>query len=132
MKSKYFDYLTREILEIFGDRKKEGRLSVVTFEDLVYPVPKDREHIEFCSELVVDPRKLPKVIPSHINYSQIEQEYEIISIITGESGIEQGYGIKHSKKDLEIAHQRVLRFINEGEVLIHPNLESRIVYDYIL
>ena len=130
MKHKHFDHLTREILEEYGNRKREGRLSVVTDlnnEGRIYPVPIDTEHIEFCTELVGDPRKLERIIPSHIEYHQIEGEYEIISVITGESGMELGYGITHNADDTITAHSRVINFINDGYVLVNPNLELKLL-----
>jgi len=77
--------------------------------------------------LVGDPRKLEKIIPSHIEYHQIEGEYEIISVITGESGMELGYGITHNADDTITAHSRVINFINDGYVLVNPNLELKII-----
>jgi len=128
------EYLTKKLLEEFGDRKHKGRLSVITNlneGEAIYPIPHKKEHIEFCTELVGDAIKLTKVIPSHIRYDKVEEEYEITSIITGESGMEQGYGIRHAKTDIDAAHRRILEFVNSGEVLINPNIESRIIYKYL-
>lgn len=125
--------LTKRILEEFGGRKHYGRLSVVT--DLngngeIYPVPHKEEHIEFCIELVRDIRKLERVIPSHIEYTKVEDKYKITSIITGETGMEQGYGIRHDKEDIKNAHQKVLEFVNNGEVLLNSEIESKIIYNH--
>ena len=125
--------LTKRLMEEFGDRKQEGRLSIITDlnnQGKIYPIPHDQEHIEFCTNLLGDIRKLKKVIPSHIEYDKIEGEYEITSILTGESGMEQGYGIRHEKLDITTAHQKILEFIQEGEILISRKLNSKINYDY--
>ncbi len=127
------DLLTQKLIEMYGNRKRKGRLSVVvnTSNSDVYVVPKNKEHINYCLNLVGDDvRKLEKIVPSHINYDTVESLYEVISIITGESGMERGYGVRHRHDDLNIAHQRVLDFVHNGKIFVHPNLESRIIYDY--
>ncbi|MBS3135248.1 hypothetical protein J4406_02680 [Candidatus Woesearchaeota archaeon] len=112
--------LTKRILEEFGERKHKGRLSVITNLNeggIISPVPHDQEHIEFCTNLVGDVRKLAKVIPTHIGYKIINNDYyEINSVITGESGMEQGYGIRHSLDDIIMAHNKVLMYIYNGEI----------------
>lgn len=128
--------LTEDQITSFGDRKHKGRLSVVVDtlqegENLdIYIVPKDKEHIGFCLELVKDVRRLTNIIPSHIHYDNVEGIYEVTGVFTGESGMEQGYGVRHSARDLDRGHQRVLRFVNEGEVLVHPRLEARVTYRF--
>lgn len=122
--------LTSRLIEEFGDRKKQGRLSIIVnlLDDKIYPIPKGKEHIEFGIELVGDIRKLSKVIPSHIDYRNIEGLYEIYRIITGESGMEEGYGVRHSCEDLNYAHSKVFDFVHTAEdVFVDLKVESRIV-----
>ena len=127
--------LTKIILEEFGDRKHESRLSVITDlneEGRIYVIPHNKEHIEFCTELVGDTRKLKRVIPTHIDYRKSSDNYIIDSIITGESGMEQGYGIRHTPEDLLEAHNNVLRFIYDGEITLMSGFTSRIVNKYLV
>ena len=127
------DLLTQELIEQFGNRKHEGRLCFVvdTSSSEVYVVPKDKEHIDYCLELVKgEVRNLEKIIPSHIMYDNVGDYYEVFSVLTGESGMEQGYGVRHSANDLNLAHQRVLDFVHNGNIFVYPNLESKINYEY--
>ena len=123
--------LTIRLLEEFGNRKQEGRLSVITNlndEGKVYSVPRETEHINFCLNMVIDARKLRKTIPSYIDYEKTDDKYIINSVITGESGIEIGYGITHNEEDLREAHNKILKFINSDEVILNINLVSKIKF----
>ena len=41
--------------------------------------------------------------------------------------MELGYGITHNADDAITAHSRVINFINDGYVLVNPNLELKII-----
>lgn len=122
MKSK--DTLEWSTFNNYGDRKKQGRLSVLVDvkSGNVHPVPKDKEHIDFARSLGIT---LEQLVPSHIDIEQ-----ESINIITGVCGMEIGFGIRHKRKDLETAHERILEYISNGEIR-YQHLGWKIIYRYV-
>lgn len=125
--------LAIRLVKEFGDRKKPGRLSVVTNlndNNKIYPVPHNKEHIDIYESLECDVRKWGRLIPSHIYYSYLEftDNYFIKSLETGISGVELGYGLTHNNSDLVEGHHLVLNFINNGEIPIDPNFSDKISY----
>jgi len=128
------DSLTQSVVNGYGNRKIFGRLSVLVdvSENLIYPLPRDLEHIEFVkahfSELAVNNGT---IVPSHIQLEMTSSGLEeVIGIITGVSGMEIGYGIRHDRIDLEKAHAAVLEFVNNGEFSISSHKQDKIEYKY--
>lgn len=118
--------LTWKLYDKFGGRKKEGYLSLIVDvkTGIIYPVPLELEHIKFALTLLgkkkedieKNPGLASHLIPSLIFVDDVKRE--VIGVLTGSSGMEPGFGVRHEKKDLNLAYQLVLRFINEGNIKI--------------
>ncbi len=133
MKQKSYDFLTWAAISNYGDRKEPGRFSVVV--DLpagtVYAVPREVEHKDFlCTllgrteeEIKQNPSMVKRIVPVHID---LNGQDEVYRIITGLSGFEQIYRVKHSIEDLQAAHQRALKFVEQGEAPCVQTLEAKI------
>ncbi|HLC86637.1 MAG TPA: hypothetical protein VJG30_05100 [Candidatus Nanoarchaeia archaeon] len=131
--------LTYKLLELFNNRKRTGLFSVIvnTRIEKVHPVPRYIEHIAFtCKLLKIDKKRLLEnpdiashLVPSNIN---INDKGFIDGIITGISGLELGAKVKHTKYQLDTAHNLVLLFIQNGEVPVAEKLQTnKIMTTYI-
>ncbi|OYT32566.1 hypothetical protein DRJ22_00060 [Candidatus Woesearchaeota archaeon] len=127
---RFYDFLTYSLINQYGNRKKPGRLSILVNveEKKIYAVPRKIEHIDYAKQFNIE---LSKLIPVHIDTKLNENGLEeIIGLVTGVSGMEIGYGIRHSKKDLEEAHKLAKDFIENGELPIKKLEEDKIIYKY--
>jgi hypothetical protein len=57
---------------------------------------------------------------------------EVYGVVTGFSGAESGYGVRHTEEQFKRAHALVLVFVKEGQILLHPEFKDSIVYRYLL
>lgn len=134
--------MTRELFEVFGNRKHEGLFAAfvnVRTEEII-PVPIGVEHIEFASRLLhlapSDIKAHPDVA-SHLvaSYLQVEMNKEgpiIVGVLTGVCGMNLGYGVRHMREDLEKAHALMLQFALAGDIpLAKPLRLSKIMYDFV-
>lgn len=113
------DSLTRVLVRQHGNRKTHGRFSVVVdvTDESIYPVPKGIEHIDYVrGNFPIERMYRGEIVPSHIQLRKKKSgEQEVVGVHTGESGMEQSYGVLHSMEDLERAHTLVWVFIGRGE-----------------
>lgn len=144
MSLKTYRYLTKSIVSRFGDRKAAGFVSIIidTNSGEIYFVPRDMEHIDFlCKILSVNkihiqqnPSTALHLIPSIIeikeeNLSGFYRD-SVAGVLTGFSGAESGYNIRHKKKDLESAHAIALKFVEDGDIVKNSEFKDQIVYRY--
>ncbi len=136
MKPKSYLYLTWSAISQFGDRKKAGRFSILINANTkdVFAVPRNMEHKDFlcgllrttAEALTEQPELITHLIPVHIDLKP-----DSIEIITGLSGFEQVYHVRHTRDNLHAAHQRAKAFVAQGEVE-YQTLEEKIDYRYAL
>lgn len=107
--------------------------------EIIYPVPIEIEHIDFVSKLrgnnVRDfPQIALKIIPSNllIRNSEMPEYTEVCGILTGYSGIEVGFGVRHYINDLNLAHKLMKEFVERGEINFSENIEEKIEDKYSL
>lgn len=121
------EVLTEEIFEKYGNRKKDKRLSIIvdTKNFIAYAVPKEIEHIEFLRKYFG--KEDSKFVPVHLDFND---EFDISAVITGESGVEQGYGIRHTTDELIIAQQKALELISSSIFSASEDCEYKLCYEY--
>ncbi len=139
MKPKTYDNLTWAAVNAFGDRKQAGRFSVVVDVKTkdVYPIPRDIEHRDYiCTILHTTPEDISqnpnlaaRLVPVHID---LNPEGSVNEIITGISGFEDFYKVRHTQEDLNAAHTRAKEFVMNGEIQCKEDLEGRIDSRYVL
>ncbi len=138
MKPKSYDFLTWAAISNYGNRKERGRFSVVVDvpTGTVYAVPCDVEHKDFLCALLgkteqdikQNPACVTRIVPAHID---LNGQDEVYRVLTGISGFEQIYRVKHSIKDLQAAHNRVLEFVKQGEAPCVQTLDAKIDGRYV-
>lgn len=137
MATKGAESLTRAVINRYLGRKKPNYLSVIVDAKTlaVYPVPPDQEHIAFAAALLnieeddikARPSRAQHLIPSLI----VIKDFKVAGVVTGVSGMEIGFNVRHKRADLKLAHDRVWEFINKGELPIAEKLEeNKIIYEY--
>jgi len=118
-----FRELTLDKYEEFAHRKKSGRISflVLPYKEQIYYVPRAIEHIDFASNLLsLNPSfgDISFLIPTHIDTKMELKEDRwgmaiyILKLISGVSGMETGYGVRHKKEDIIEAHKMIVRLID--------------------
>ena len=133
-----YSALTSALMESHGNRKKPGRLSVLTnvlgYQNGIYVVPREIEHIDFLCKIVgvdidyvvANSERFNNFIPSHIDTGLEVDGFSVVcGLITGISGLEEGYGRRHIRSDLLTAHQVAREFILSGEL----EVEDKEVFD---
>jgi hypothetical protein len=120
---KSHEYLTANLFRQHGDRKEMGRLSTITDVSTgqVYVVPRGIEHIHFVYELLgtdePDQERAAALVPTHIGIERVvPDDLRVVSLLTGISGLEIGLRIRHTREQLAAGHERVRRFVEEGEI----------------
>ncbi|MEM4336463.1 MAG: hypothetical protein QXG86_00465 [Candidatus Woesearchaeota archaeon] len=123
-------------------RKKSNQLCVVvnTQSNLIYPVPINIEHIDFASKILGFPlgenlEDASKIVPSNIFISATginDIIDKVIKVETGISGMEIGYGLRHTYEQLQKAHNLVKNFVLSGEVPVSLSLEEKIITKYAI
>lgn len=138
MKYSSFPVLTWSLFSKYSGRKQAGFINV--FVDVnaneIIPIPRDIEHITFVAEILncdiqeikENPAKCSHLVPSII---QISGDY-VISVVTGVSGLEIAFKVRHKKEHLQIAHSLVWAFIENGEIPIGNLVENTIVERYAI
>ncbi len=135
MKPRSFDRLCIALLDpYYFPRKQPDQLCcVVNLEDKkIYPVPVEIEHIDFVSLLLTsdiksNPEYARRVIPSNLRIDALDRVVK--KIITGVSGMEIGYNVRHTTHDVDLAHSLMREFVSRGEFTAGNNLDE-IVYRY--
>ncbi len=129
--------LTWDIVKNYSDRKEEGLIALIvnTNTGEIHLVPRDIEHVDFvCRLLDINKKELKKdpTIVSHIIPSMviINQEREVVGVITGVSGLELGWGVRHTREALERVHSIIHKFIENGEVPIGRLERDDIIYKF--
>lgn len=133
MKYESYPALTQPILEAYGGRKQKDFICVFVNvkTNEVIPVPINQEHINFAAnilsvrrkDIISNPFLCSHLIPSII---QITNK-KIVAVVTGASGLEVGFKVKHKLEDLQKAHTLVWNFINLGDIEVGKIIENRIV-----
>jgi len=122
IKPKSFQLLTWAVFNAFCNRKQEGYISVVTDTETkkIYPIPLDEEHKTFVpriiglglNDMMQDPMSFSRFVPTLIATAFDE----VIGVRTGFSGMESGFGVRHTREQFNLAHNLVKAFIELGEV----------------
>lgn len=115
----------------FGGRKHYGRLSLMAdaTDGSMYLMPPNMEHIAYAS--LLSPKKDPKpedfgrYIPVHVFVEDVgerivDKKRCVVGLMTGESGMEQGFGVRHTMEDMNWAHEKTLEMIVGGEIPMAP------------
>jgi len=130
MKPKAYKILQISIINDpkYFPRKKPDQLCVIvdTSKGEVYPVPVSIEHIDFAGmilgytkeDIIKNPDIASKLVPSNLRLKNVYSNPEIYSIVTGQSGMEAGFGVKHSREQIDTAHELVFGFIMNGELVV--------------
>lgn len=120
--------LTEETFQQHGNRKKEGRLSLIVDTDAfeAYAVPKNIEHIDFLREHFG--KEDSKYVPAHLDFNSYK---DIQAVIIGESGVEQGYGVRHTEEQLTKARQKVLELIVNSPFQTSRDCDYKEAYEYV-
>lgn len=137
VRAKVANTLTWAVANNYIGRKKGGLISVMVNVETkeVIPIPRNVEHVDFTSALLGmerddlrnDPSRAARWIPSNIEVLGDE----VIGVITGVSGLELGFRVRHTRADLQAAHDRVIQWVLEGELyVVEPLEKSEIVYRF--
>ena len=139
---KSYTKLDSNVINQFLGRKKALMLAVVTNIETneIFPIPCDFEHIDYVHkivgisklELVEDISLAKNIIPSIIEFDYDEEFLIVKSLVSGVSGLEIGFRLRHRKLDLEKGHKLVLDFIKNGEFRLSSNFKDAINPKYIL
>jgi hypothetical protein len=142
-KARPVERLTWDLFDRFIGRKGALLMGVVTDTETkglpLYPMPQGIEHMDYVPSLIgldregliEDPSVAERFIPSIIEFEYDEErEIRVKKVLTGVSGIEIGLRVRHDRAALEAAHQRVLTFIDGGEIPKSDGFESMIQYEY--
>lgn len=144
MKPKSYDCLIFPILSEgagYFPRKQPDQLCVVadTTNSKIYPVPIAIEHVDFVSELLgchitEDLLGASRFVPSNIiirlKGANGVIDNKVMEIITGVSGMEIGYNLRHTPGQLQKAHGLANTFVVSGEIPQDEEFKSRIIRKY--
>lgn len=138
MKYPAYPVLTWSILETYGGRKQAGFISVFVNmkTNEVIPIPIGQEHIEVASDILgatkedilFNPSICAHLIPGIIQLTN----KKIVAVVTGASGMEIGYNVRHYVTDVQKAHTIIWSFITSGEIPVGQLLENRIIRKYTI
>ena len=141
MALKIFKRLDWSFVKNFGGRKNQNYTCVIVNvqNKEIYGVPRNMEHIDFlCKLLSMDnikegrdyiknnPKCAAHLVPSIIEL----RDNMVYRVITGVSGAEIGYNVRHTKEQLEQALSLVLIFIENGEIVKHPDFGLQLIDKY--
>lgn len=137
MAIRYYHELTQALFNAYGHRKEYGIISF--FYDVeakaFIAVPYETEHADLASKILgVKKEELKfydsakKLIPVNI---KIDVDNHISKILIGFSGLEIGFKVKHSKKDITKAKRATIKFIKHGEFPIKKPLHIEIAKNFI-
>jgi hypothetical protein len=113
------DFLSEELLEEFGNRKKPGRLDLVydASSDVFYPVPTNQEHSDFMPQLEGDPRAL---IPVQLRMNRENDKWIVRKLLVGASSFESETYVRHPQAYLKAAYDQTLILLAR-----QPDFENR-------
>jgi hypothetical protein len=122
-------------------RKQALSLGLVTnvVDGKIYTMPQEIEHKDFVPALigatkemlVENPSLAERIIPSIVEFGYDDElNLEIVGLLTGVSGMEIGFRVRHTRADLEFAHRLVLEYLREGEFHISSKFQAAINYKY--
>jgi len=113
----------------FINRKAHSLFSVLcdTKTGLIYPVPANMEHVDWSAIILStssegiqnNPDIASHIIPVIFQLDAFQEHVE--SVLTGTSGLELGYGVRHTKDQLEIGNTMALEFIAKGDFPLSEN-----------
>ncbi len=133
---RYYNTLTQALFNQYGNRKEQGIISFFydVEEKAFLPIPPDTEHADFVSKIFhIEKNSLkfderPKrLIPIII---KMDENFNVSKILIGVSGLEIGYGVRHSKKDLVRAKRMTVKFVKYGEFKIKKPLYLKLEKKY--
>ena len=140
-----YNRLTSDIVHRFGNRKIYGRLSLLVDTETreIYVVSRNIEHIEFTRRLLALDNygevrlKASHLVPTHISIlpdlSAPDLEERVKGFLTGISGLEIAYGVKHPREALLMAHEMTRKFAELGDFPISHELdEDKVEFRYEL
>ncbi len=122
--------LTSGLYSSYVGRKGAGIISLVinTRTKEIMLVPQELEHIQFAAkilggsveEIVQNPSIAEHLVPVILETEEQPGDPvpKVIGIATGTSGMELGYGVRHTISDLELAHKIALDFASRGDLSI--------------
>lgn len=124
--------LTPALLNVFLDDKDELRLIVNTEKQKLYLIRKKSYHAEVASEILgveeSDIVKNPE-IASHLVSSMIRiVNNKVDYVVTGMGSLELICKVKHTREQLQLAHELVIAFVNDGLLEIDETFRDNIVY----
>ena len=136
MKPEICTTLTLDNYLKYGDRKVPGRISLFVNSPNAetYFVPIDTEHIVLAKYLVAKSyaRILSDLVPVHIDTQLDAGEPCITGIITGASGMEIGYGVRHSLDELQRAHGRGKELVMMAHLYHTEPLNENVIRRYMI
>ncbi|HLC32924.1 MAG TPA: hypothetical protein VJJ82_03795 [Candidatus Nanoarchaeia archaeon] len=140
---KTYDGLTTGLVHEFGNRKEAGKLSlIVDLRDRspqIYAVPRQIEHVDFVRDIfgLEDQYEVQThgtlLVPTHVFIRPNGWMYqeEVTGYLTGISGLEIAFNVRHPKSALKKAHEEAKLFAQRGELRIAERLiEDKIIYRY--
>ena len=131
--TKRYNVLTWALFNAYGGRKKQGLLSFLydSNENCFIPVPRNMEHVDFVSKLLNLEKEELQIHAKHIIPVNIVVEYDVIvAMVIGVSGMEIGFNVRHSKKDLKNAEKAAVNFVISGELPVAENFDVRLIKRY--
>lgn len=137
MKPRSFDRLCIALLDpYYFPRKEADQLCcIVNLEDeKIYPVPVEIEHVDFAGLILKNniqnnPGYASRFIPSNLRIDALDRV--VRKIITGVSGMEIGYNVRHTFSDVDLAHSLIKDFVFRGEFPCR-SIEEEVVYRYCI
>ena len=136
MAIKYYSKLTHWLVDQYGHRKGFGIISFLydVSEKKFIPVPCDKEHAAFLAKLLgIDKEGLKfseraqKFIPVNI---QIDADGSVKGLLTGVSGLEIGFKLRHERRYIRKAHRMAISLIKHGELPRSPDFKDKALYKY--
>ena len=100
----------------------------------MYPVPETMEHIDFACKILRITLKefleyrqdfikaIENLVPSNIEIDPTA--LTVVGIGTGISGMELGYGIRHTEEQLVKAHAIVKEFVENGDFPVNLRVDK--------
>ncbi len=140
-RAKAYQKLTWEIVDNFVGRKKPLYLGLIcdTRNSLVYPIPVDVEHVDWAivilgsgydrGDVRSDPFLLTHLVPVTIEFNAAYDG--IKGMLTGVSGMEIGFGVRHTSRQFDIAHALAASFIKNGEIPLDEGFSDKIVKKWL-
>jgi len=135
MKLRKIDSLKQSLInnKSFFPRKKEDQLCLLvnTENKEIYAVPVEEEHISCALRILntsIDEliEKGSILVPSNIRLNIYEHPNFVYSLVIGVSGLEMRYGVRHTKKQIDRAHELMYNFLRKGEFNINLSEDKRI------